>query len=44
MKYVEELGYDEMAEITGVGVSALKMRVMRACDRLRVLLREVHSA
>jgi RNA polymerase sigma-70 factor (ECF subfamily) len=38
------LGYDEMAEITGVGVSALKMRVMRACDRLRVLLREVHSA
>jgi RNA polymerase sigma-70 factor (ECF subfamily) len=44
LKYVEELGYDEMAEITGVGVSALKMRVMRACDRLRILLREVHSA
>jgi RNA polymerase sigma-70 factor, ECF subfamily len=43
LKYLEELGYDEMAEITGVGVSALKMRVMRACDRLRVLLREVHS-
>ena len=43
LKYVEELGYDEMSEITGVGVSALKMRVMRACDRLRVLLREVHS-
>ena len=43
LKYVEELGYDEMAEITGVGVSALKMRVMRACDRLRTLLREVHS-
>jgi hypothetical protein len=33
-----------MSEITGVGVSALKMRVMRACDRLRALLREVHSA
>ena len=44
LKYVEELGYDEMAEITGVGVSALKMRVMRACDRLRELLSEVHSA
>ena len=44
LKYVEELGYDEMSEITGVGVSALKMRVMRACDRLRVLLKEVHSA
>src|SRR4029079_6394790 len=44
LKSVEELGYDEMAEISGVGVSALKMRVMRACDRLRILLREVHSA
>jgi hypothetical protein len=27
-----------MAKITGVGVSALKMRVKRACERLRVLL------
>lgn len=44
LKYVEDLGYEEMSEITGVGVSALKMRVMRACDRLRILLREVHSA
>ena len=43
LKYVEDLGYDEMAEITGVGISALKMRVMRACDRLRTLLQEVHS-
>ncbi len=44
MKYVEDLGYDEMSRITGVGVSALKMRVMRACERLRELLTEVHSA
>jgi RNA polymerase sigma-70 factor (ECF subfamily) len=44
LKYVEELGYDEMSQVTGVGVSALKMRVMRACDRLRELLSEVHSA
>jgi RNA polymerase sigma-70 factor (ECF subfamily) len=44
LKYVEELGYDEMSQLTGVGVSALKMRVMRACDRLRELLSEVHSA
>jgi RNA polymerase sigma-70 factor, ECF subfamily len=44
LKYVEELGYDQMAELTGVGISALKMRVMRACDRLRELLSEVHSA
>ena len=43
MKYVEDLSYDEMAELTGVGVSALKMRVLRACDRLRELLEEVHS-
>ena len=44
LKYVEELGYDEMSRLTGVGVSALKMRVMRACDRLRELLSEVHNA
>jgi RNA polymerase sigma-70 factor (ECF subfamily) len=41
LKYVEDLSYEEMAELTGVGVSALKMRVKRACDRLRVMLREV---
>ncbi len=28
------------ASATGAGVSALKMRVQRACDRLRVLLEE----
>src|SRR5829696_7369561 len=33
LKYVEELSYDEMAELTGVGVSALKMRVKRACEK-----------
>ncbi|MFN8571484.1 MAG: RNA polymerase sigma factor [Gemmatimonadaceae bacterium] len=41
LKHVEELGYDEMAALTGVGVSALKMRVKRACERLRLLLKEV---
>jgi RNA polymerase sigma-70 factor (ECF subfamily) len=41
LKHVEDLSYDEMAELTGVGVSALKMRVKRACDRLRELLEEV---
>ena len=41
LKHVEELSYEEMAELTGAGVSALKMRVKRACDRLRELLREV---
>jgi RNA polymerase sigma-70 factor, ECF subfamily len=43
MKYVEDLSYEEMSQVTGVGVSALKMRVLRACDRLRELLAEVHS-
>jgi RNA polymerase sigma-70 factor (ECF subfamily) len=41
LKHVEELSYEEMAEITGAGISALKMRVKRACDRLRQLLEEV---
>ena len=43
LKHVEDLGYEEIAEITGVGVSALKMRVKRACERLRVLLQEVQG-
>ena len=43
LKYVEELGYDEMSRMTGVGVSALKMRVMRACERLRELLSDVRE-
>ena len=41
LKHVELLSYDEMAAATGVGVSALKMRVKRACDRMQWLLREV---
>jgi RNA polymerase sigma-70 factor (ECF subfamily) len=43
LKHVEELGYEEMAELTGVGVSALKMRVKRACERMRVLLQEAQG-
>jgi RNA polymerase sigma-70 factor (ECF subfamily) len=42
LKYVEEMTYDEMAELTGEGVSALKMRVKRACERLRHLLETYH--
>jgi len=41
LKHVEQLSYEEMAAATGVGVSALKMRVKRACERLQRLLREV---
>jgi len=42
LKHVEELSYEEMAEVTGVGVSALKMRVKRACLRLQALLEEAY--
>jgi len=43
LKHVEELTYEEMAELTGVTVSALKMRVKRACDTLRGLLEGVFN-
>ena len=42
LKHVEDLSYDEMAEVTGTGVSALKMRVKRACQRLQELLEEAY--
>jgi len=41
LKHVEELSYEEMAGVTGASVPALKMRVKRACEQLRGLLREV---
>lgn len=45
MKYVEGMSYEEIADVTGVGVSALKMRVKRTADRLRELIGEVpHEA
>jgi RNA polymerase sigma-70 factor (ECF subfamily) len=43
LKHVHEMSYEEMAELTGAGVSALKMRVKRACERLRELLEEVQD-
>lgn len=41
LRYADDLTYEEMARITGVGESALKMRVQRAFARLRALLSEV---
>ena len=38
LKYAEGLEYTEMSAITGVGESALKMRVKRGSERLRVIL------
>lgn len=43
LKHVEDLSYDEIARLTGAGVPALKMRVSRACSRLRELLGEPHA-
>jgi RNA polymerase sigma-70 factor, ECF subfamily len=39
LRHVEELSYDEIAELLDVSVSALKMRVMRARETLRAELR-----
>jgi RNA polymerase sigma-70 factor (ECF subfamily) len=41
MRHVEGMSYEDMGAATGAGLSALKMRVKRACDALRVLLTEV---
>ena len=41
MRHVEDLSYENMSVATGAGVSALKMRVKRACDALRARLQEV---
>jgi len=40
LKHVESLSYEEMSAATGVGISALKMRVRRACERLQTMLEE----
>jgi RNA polymerase sigma-70 factor (ECF subfamily) len=42
LKYVEELEYSEMAAITGASISALKMRVKRACEALRPKLEGIY--
>jgi RNA polymerase sigma-70 factor (ECF subfamily) len=41
MKHVEGLSYEEMAERLDTGISALKMRVMRARETLQGLLRDL---
>jgi RNA polymerase sigma-70 factor (ECF subfamily) len=38
LRHVEGLDYDAMMTVTGAGLSALKMRVKRACDALRAQL------
>jgi len=43
LREVDGRSYAEMAELAGVGVDALKMRVYRARDVLRGLLEEYHE-
>jgi RNA polymerase sigma-70 factor (ECF subfamily) len=43
LRYVEEPDYAEMARRSGTRESTLRMRVKRAGDRLRELLRDIHS-
>lgn len=38
LRHVEGLDYEAMMTVTGAGLSALKMRVKRACDALRAQL------
>ena len=42
LKYVAGMGYREMSETLGASVSALKMRVKRACDALRPVLEAIY--
>lgn len=44
LKHVEEFSYEEIAELTESSIPALKMRVNRACTRLRELLEDVYRA
>jgi RNA polymerase sigma-70 factor (ECF subfamily) len=38
LRFGEDMDYDQMSRATGATTSALKMRVKRACDRLRTIL------
>jgi RNA polymerase sigma-70 factor, ECF subfamily len=42
LKYAEEMSYEEISALLGASVSALKMRVKRACDALRPRLEEIY--
>ncbi len=44
LHHVEGFSYEEIAQVTGAGLSALRMRVKRAVDTLRARLTEVTHA
>ncbi|MBT3396053.1 MAG: hypothetical protein HN423_02595 [Alphaproteobacteria bacterium] len=39
LKYMEGMSYDEIADVLGIGVSAAKMRTMRARKQMLELLK-----
>lgn len=43
LRHVEDLSYEDIAVVTGAGLSALRMRVKRACDTLRARLVKVEQ-
>jgi len=43
LRHVEDLSYEDIAALTGVRLSALRMRVKRACDTLRARLTRVEQ-
>ena len=42
LRHIEDMDYEAISAITGVGLSAVRMRVKRACDALRTQLNEVY--
>ena len=42
LRYVEDMSFEDIAALTGIGISTLKMRVKRGLERLRKLHREPH--
>lgn len=44
LRYVEGMGYGEISRLTGAKEPAIRMRVKRASDQLRELLRDVISS
>lgn len=43
LRHVEDMSYEDMAELTGSSITALRMRVSRAREHLRARLSEVYD-
>jgi RNA polymerase sigma-70 factor (ECF subfamily) len=43
LRFVADLSFEEIAEVSGIGLSAAKMRVYRAADRLRSIAAELDN-